>query len=156
MDFTFSSPPERQPRASAAHPCTAPFACRCRPTTHCDSRIGFNLPPVLQRPVHTVRQQSVHSQRQLATAAQPVAARTSTVACATVAQVCHTLSSPPASAAACILCASLHSTVPTPVLVHRAAWTSNRFQLAIRLAPVHAHGSVLAQREMERRRSPLV
>ena len=34
-----------------------------------------------------------------------------------------------------------HSTVRTPVLVHRAAWISNRFQLAIRLAPVHAHGS---------------
>ena len=108
-------------------PCTAPWRTPCRPTTQCDSRVGFNLPSVLQRPIHMVR--------------QPVAARTSTAACATVAQVCHTFSSPPASAAACILCASSHSTVRTPVLVHRAAWISNRFQLAIRLAPVHAHGS---------------
>ena len=28
-----------------------------RPTTQCDSQIGFNLPSVLHRPVHTVRQQ---------------------------------------------------------------------------------------------------
>ena len=72
---------------------------------------------------------------------QPIAARTSNAACATVAQVCHTFSSPPASAAAYIWCASLHSTVRTTVRVHRAAWLSNRFQLANRLAAVHAHGS---------------
>jgi len=72
---------------------------------------------------------------------QPIAARTSNAACATVAQVCHTFSSPPASAAAYIWCASLHSTVRTTVRVHRAAWISNRFQLAIHLAPLHAHAS---------------
>jgi hypothetical protein len=89
-------------RASDAHPCTAPCARRRRQTTQCDSRIGFNLPSVLHRPVHTVRQRLVHSQRQLATAVQPIAARTSTAACATVEQVSHTFSSPPASAVAFI------------------------------------------------------
>ena len=138
-----ASPTRSQGRgpSSDAHPCTAPCARRRRPTTQCDSRTGFNLPSVLHRLMHTVRQQPAHPQRQLATAVQPIAARTSTAACATVAQVCHTFSSPPASAAACIWCASLHSTVRTAVRVHRAAWISNGFQLAIRLAAVHAHGS---------------
>ena len=102
---------DRQQCRWYAHPCTAPCARRCRPATQCDSRIGFNLPSVLHWPVQTVRQRPVHSQRQLATAVQPIAARSSTAACATIAQVCHTFSSPPASAAAYIWCASLHSTV---------------------------------------------
>jgi hypothetical protein len=36
---------------------------------------------------------------------------------------------------------TLHSTVRTTVRVHRAAWISNRFQLAIHFAPLHAHAS---------------
>ena len=47
----------RQPPASGAHPCAAPCVRRCRPTTQCDSRTGFNLPSVLHRSMHTVRQQ---------------------------------------------------------------------------------------------------
>ena len=47
----------RQPHASGAHPCTPPCVRRCRPTTQRDSRTGFNLPSVLQRSMHTVRQQ---------------------------------------------------------------------------------------------------
>jgi len=134
-------PVHRQPPGSGVHPCTAPCTRPCRPTTQCKSLTGLNLPSVLHRSMHAVRQRPVHSQRQLATAVQPIAARTSTAACATVAQVCHTVSSPPASAAACIWSASLHSTVRTAERVHPAAWISNRFQLAIRLAAVHAHGS---------------
>jgi hypothetical protein len=38
--------------------------------------------------------------------------------------------------------ASLHSTVRTAVRVHPAAWISNRFQLAIHLAPVDALNSI--------------
>ena len=37
-------PAHRQPRVSGAHPCTAPCARRCRPTTQCESRTGFTLP----------------------------------------------------------------------------------------------------------------
>jgi len=69
-------PVHRQPPGSGVHPCTAPCARRCRPTTRCESLTGFNLPSVLHRPVHTVRHRPVHSQRQLATAVQPIAART--------------------------------------------------------------------------------
>jgi hypothetical protein len=79
--------------------CTAPCTRRYSPTTQCESLTGFNLPSVVHRPVHTVRQRPVHSQRQLATAVQPIAARTRAAACTTVAQVCHLFSSPPASAA---------------------------------------------------------
>ena len=43
-----ASPQCRNSRASAAHPCTAPCARRCRPTTQCDSRTGFKLPSVVQ------------------------------------------------------------------------------------------------------------
>jgi hypothetical protein len=92
-------PVHRQPPGSGVHPCTAPCTRRCRPTTQCESLTGLNLPSVVHRPVHTVRQRPVHSQRQLATAVQPIAARTRAAACATVAQVCHIFSSPPASAA---------------------------------------------------------
>src|SRR5271165_7431739 len=126
-------PVHRKPPGSGAHP--------VQPTTKCESLTGFNLPSVVHRSVHTARLRPVHSQRQLATAVQPIAARTRAAACATVAQVCHTFSSPPASAAAYIWCPSLHSTVRTAVRVQLAAWISNRFQLAIRLAAVHAHGS---------------
>jgi len=134
-------PVHRQPPGSGVHPCTAPCTRRCRPTRQCESLTGFNLPSVAHRPVHTVRQRPVHSQRQLATAVQPIPAGTRAAACTTVAQVCHIFSSPPASAAANIWCASLHSALRTAVRVQLAAWISNGFQLAIRLAAVHAHGS---------------
>ena len=111
-----ASPQCRNSRASAAHPCTAPCARRCRPTTQCDSRTGFKLPSVVHRPVHTVRQRPVHSEQQLATAVHTIAARAVAADCATAAHSCRTFSSPPASTAVCILCPSLHSTV------HTAAW----------------------------------
>jgi hypothetical protein len=63
----------RQPRASAAHPCTAPCARRCRSTTQSDSRTRFTLPSVLHWSMHTVRQQPPHTQRQLATAVHRIA-----------------------------------------------------------------------------------
>jgi hypothetical protein len=47
----------RQPHASCAHPCTAPFARRCSSTAQLGSRTGFNLPSVLHRSMHMVPQQ---------------------------------------------------------------------------------------------------
>ena len=57
MNFTFSSPPDRQPRASDAHPCTPPCARRRASTVQLGSRTGFTLPLVLHQPLHTVQQQ---------------------------------------------------------------------------------------------------
>jgi hypothetical protein len=78
MSFKFSSPRSRQPRASGAHPCTAPRARRRVPTVQLGSRTSFTLPLVLHQPMHTVRQRPAYTEQQLATAVHSIAARAGT------------------------------------------------------------------------------